>query len=104
VINGHVFRYADEIAEFTPLSKAHPDGTNVLLKQHLRNDGIREYWTGAPTASLQEKLYNERDKKLICKPMTTEMRKQGTPKNVEWPIIPRDHMIRQKSIKCLIAH
>lgn len=96
VINGHVFRYADEIAEFTPLSKAHPEGTNVLLKQHLRNDGIREYWTGAPTASLQEKLYNERDKTLICKPMTAEMRKQGTPKNIEWPIIPRDHMIRQK--------
>lgn len=96
VINGKVFRYADEISEFTPITPENPNGINILLKQHLRKDGIREYWTGAPTKALQQKFYDERDKILVCKPLTPEWRKNGTPKEIEWPIIPEKHKIRQR--------
>ena len=80
VIDGKVFRYADEVAEFVP-TDINPNGTNVLLKQHLRNDGVREYWTGEPSDMLQEKLYNERDKQLT---------------HDEWPLITKDHIVRQQ--------
>ena len=64
VIDGHVYRYADEIAEFVPRSKEHPLGVNVLLHQHLRQDGVREIWTGRPTKDLQRRIYNETDHTL----------------------------------------
>lgn len=62
-INGRIIRYIDEIAEFVPLDE-NPRGVNVLFKQHITSTGIREYWTGAPSADLQEKIYNERDREL----------------------------------------
>lgn len=79
VFNGHVIRYCDEIAEFVPRS-VNSTGTNILFKQHIRHDGIREFWTGRPSADLQEKIYLERDKEL-----TKE----------EWPLIPKN-TVREK--------
>ena len=96
VINGTVIRYADEIAEFVPISKEHPNGVNILFKQHITKKGVREFWTGAPSEALQEKLYNERDAVLQCKPFEDSWRKTGTPKGVEWPIIPKDEKIREQ--------
>lgn len=95
VINGTVIRYADEICEFVPESKEHPNGTNILFKQHIRKDGVREYWTGAPSEKLQTKLYNERDSELKCAKFQKEWLKTGTPKNVEWPIIPKEHKVKE---------
>lgn len=79
-INGRIIRYIDEIAEFVPLDES-PTGTNILFKQHITADGIREYWTGAPSAALQEKIYNERDKELT---------------STEWPIYPAGEKIRER--------
>lgn len=95
VFNGTVIRYADEIAEFVPISKEHPNGINVLFHQHITQEGVREYWTGKPTEMLQQKLYNERDKVLQCKPFQKEWIKTGTPKSVEWPTISKDHMLTE---------
>lgn len=81
IINGHVIRYADEIAEFVPISKEHPNGINVLLSQHITKQGVREYWSGSPSPLLQQKLYNERDKELT---------------QDEWRTIPKKNKIREK--------
>lgn len=80
VIDGTVIRYADQIAEFVPESKEHPNGINILFQQHIRKDGVREYWTGRPSEALQEKIYNERDRELSEK---------------EWPLIPKDNQVRE---------
>lgn len=95
VINGKVIRYADEISEFVPISKEHPNGINVLFQQHIRKDGIREYWTGKPSEALQQKLYTERDYPLKCEPIEKEWLKTGAPKDVEWPIISRKHKLHE---------
>lgn len=81
VFNGHVIRYCDEIAEFVPRSKEHPDGTNILFKQHITHTGVREFWTGCPSADLQDKIYQERDAKLSEK---------------EWPLYPKERIIREQ--------
>ena len=80
VINGKVLRYMDELAEFVPQSKKHPDGVNVLFSQHITKDGIREFWTGEPSKMLQRKLYNERDHALS---------------EQEWPHIPESKPRRE---------
>ena len=80
MIDGTVIRYADQIAEFVPESKEHPNGINILFQQHIRKDGVREYWTGRPSEALQEKIYNERDRELSEK---------------EWPLIPKDNQVRE---------
>lgn len=80
VINGKVLRYMDELAEFVPQSKKHPDGVNVLFSQHITKDGIREFWTGEPSKMLQRKLYNERDHALS---------------EQEWPHIPESNPRRE---------
>lgn len=80
VIGGRVLRYADEIAEFVPVSKEHPEGTNVLFSQHITKDGVREFWTGRPSEGLQRKLYDERDHELTEK---------------EWPLIPKNKKHRE---------
>lgn len=79
--NGTVIRYIDEIAEFVPVSKEHPNGINVLLHQHVSANGMREVWTGRPTQYLQDKIYSERDQYLS---------------ESEWKEIPKDKMLKDR--------
>lgn len=78
--HGYVIRYIDEIAEFVPVSKKYPRGTNVLFHQHIDQRGIRTYYTQPPSAKLQRKLEEERDFKL---------------QKSEWPIYDREHAQRE---------
>lgn len=61
IFHGRVVRYIDDIAEFVPISKEHPDGVNTLFHQHIDQAGFRTYWTQAPTKKLQQKIIEQRD-------------------------------------------
>ncbi len=100
-INGNVIRYADEIAEFVPVSKKYPLGTNILFKQHVDHNGYRTYWTGKPSKKLQEKLYNERDYELRCVSFKESYLRTGLPKGAEWVVIPPKHKIKEHTYKNL---
>lgn len=64
IINGHVLRYLDELAEFVPRSDESPDGVHVLYKANVTKKGIRRYKTYEPTAKFAELIFDETDEKL----------------------------------------
>lgn len=61
IINGHVYRYLDNLSEFVPKSSKYPDGTNTLFEQRLDDNGYRTYSTNQPTEKLKNIIRNEID-------------------------------------------
>lgn len=64
VVNGRVFRFLDELAEFVPRSEEHPDGINVLYEQRFDKDGIYHWKTYEPSPKILKLVRDELDLKL----------------------------------------
>ena len=61
IVNGRVFRFVDELSEFVPRSKAHPNGINMLYEQRLSEDGIFYWKTHEQTSKLTKLVRDELD-------------------------------------------
>ena len=60
IINGFVYRYCDELAEFVPKSEKYPNGINPLFTQFISLDAegkIHRHWkVGQPTDKLKDQI------------------------------------------------
>lgn len=61
IVNGKVFRYLDELAEFVPKSDEHPNGINVLFEQRLDKNGRYHWHTYEPTKKIKRLVKDELD-------------------------------------------
>ena len=61
VVNGRVFRFLDELAEFVPRSKEHPEGINVLYTQRFDKNGIYHWETHEPSPKILKLVKDELD-------------------------------------------
>lgn len=61
VVNGRVFRFMDEMAEFVPRSKKHPNGINVLYEQRFDKNGVYHWKTDEPSPKLMKLCKDELD-------------------------------------------
>lgn len=84
VFFGYKIRYIDQIAEYVPISKEHPQGINVLFEQHVFEDGTRMYWTNKPTKEFQEKCFKHSSHRISKK---------------WWPIYPKEHPVKELKYK-----
>lgn len=82
VVNGRVFRFLDELAEFVPRSEEHPNGINVLYTQRFDNNGIYHWETGKPSPKLLKLCKDELDFDLEW-PVRHGTRKAVDPKTGE---------------------
>ena len=79
IVNGRVFRFLDELSEFVPRSKEHPNGINVLYTQRFDQNGIYHEETHAPSPKILKLVKDELDYDLQW-PEGTSTRKAVDPK------------------------
>ena len=79
IVNGRVFRFLDELSEFVPRSKEHPNGINVLYAQRFDQNGIYHEETHEPSPKILKLVKDELDYDLQW-PASKSTRKALDPK------------------------
>ena len=76
IINGFVYRYCDELAEFVPKSEKYPNGINPLFTQFINLDSegkIHRHWkVGQPTDKLKDQIKIEINRNIAMPKGHTE--------------------------------
>lgn len=84
ILNGHVFRYLDELAEFVPKSKEHPNGINVLFNQRIDENGFRHWESYEPTPKIIKLIADELDRNFTISATSNVEKIPDHSKDAQW--------------------